>query len=1160
MKKRVLAVLLTLVMVVGMLPAAAFATTPTPDGVQLWENGPCFAECNVGADKPEEYGTYFWWGDDVGYKYDESQSKWVSIDGTENSIVFSGSDPVVKQTLMKTAASLKTAGFVDNETSPILNAAHDAATAHLGEGWRMPTKSEFDALCNNCTLTWTYDWNGTEVNGVIVTGKTTGYTDKSIFLPAAGYGFDSYLIYIGELGFYWSSEPSETDAYFLASESASESTSVCEMSRCFGLPVRAVKDAPVPLPQHSFTYGVNPSNAAQITATCDTGCPDGLDTEPLTLTLTSPANLVYDGSAKVFTFAEGEAAAWEAAGLTVPVITYEAKSGSSLTTDKAVNAGNYIAKAVFENDYTAALDFEITKATPYIKTSPAANEITYGKTLADSTLVGGYVRVSSTDTNEIGGLFEWTDGSIVPGVSDSDTTGYSVTFMPGGDYIANYNTVTCTVTLTVTPVDYADVTKAASGSLGTVSGSTVEITLPAIPEGAAYGTATKTNAEDKYTLSGISGGKITATSAGIDAGTGSMTFSVPVIPDDNHNGYSITVTITPSFKEVVTITADTEDFTYGDSGKTGYEDVEVVDSLVDINTLIVTYYLSDGATKTTTANSGAASEGAVPVNAGNYKVVLSVPENNETYTGSTTVAFTVDKKAVTVTASSKTLYIGDSFENGAVNIGAVITGLLNEDSVSEYELGCVVPFDEAFKLTTAGTYPVVVTVAEDAAGTNYTVTGVNGTLTVSNRPSSGGGSTPTVTVPVSGEENSVDVKVTVSGNTATVQPIKKAEIEKVIGDDVETGMVEIDLSGLKQNVSGVKLPAETVEAIAEAAKESGNDTAGLRLKLSSGSLEFDAKALETIIAAAGNSQNIEIHFDEVGTNRLNADQKAAINEMVVINGYEAFITANGQRISDFEGGTVAIYVPYDVPADKEPAAYTVWYVAEDGTLEKMNATYDGENHRFVVTHFSDYILTYDESYGAYNNCPKDENCPMSKFTDLDITAWYHDGIHYCLDHGIMNGVGNARFVPKGTATRAQIAMVLYNLEGQPAFMNDNIFSDVASGCWYEKAVVWAQGKGIVEGYGNGKFGPEDPITREQMAVILCNYAKYKGIDVTVDENTNFLSFNDFWDISEWAKPAMMWAIDREIIVGSNNNLNPQGNAERSQIATIIWRYCESIIK
>ena len=162
-------------------------------GVQLWENGPYWAECNVGASKPEEYGYYFWWGDTVGYKRNASDNGWVSVkDGSS----YSFSDC---PTYGKDNSSLQSAGYIDSTGN--LVASHDAATAHLGAPWRMPTDAEFSALISNCETIWTTR-NG--VYGRLVTGKGN-YSSKSIFLPAAGFGTDSYLDYLGLRGYYWSS-------------------------------------------------------------------------------------------------------------------------------------------------------------------------------------------------------------------------------------------------------------------------------------------------------------------------------------------------------------------------------------------------------------------------------------------------------------------------------------------------------------------------------------------------------------------------------------------------------------------------------------------------------------------------------------------------------------------------------------------------------------------------------------------------------------------------------------------------------------------------------------------------------------------------------------------------------------------------------------------
>ncbi|MBQ9431682.1 MAG: hypothetical protein IJU44_09045 [Kiritimatiellae bacterium] len=183
-----------------LLTNASFVVTITGEralgGVQLWENGPYWAECNVGATKPEEYGYYFWWGDTVGYK--RENDAWVAADGSTSSFSFNSDNT---PTYGKDNATLLSEGWIDSTGN--LVAAHDAATAHLGAPWRMPTDAEFSALLDNCTTEWTTR-NG--VSGQLVTGKGA-YADKSIFLPAAGYGNDSRLYGLGSYGFFWSSTP-----------------------------------------------------------------------------------------------------------------------------------------------------------------------------------------------------------------------------------------------------------------------------------------------------------------------------------------------------------------------------------------------------------------------------------------------------------------------------------------------------------------------------------------------------------------------------------------------------------------------------------------------------------------------------------------------------------------------------------------------------------------------------------------------------------------------------------------------------------------------------------------------------------------------------------------------------------------------------------------
>ena len=134
------------------------------------------------------------------------------------------------------------------------------------------------------------------------------------------------------------------------------------------------------------------------------------------------------------------------------------------------------------------------------------------------------------------------------------------------------------------------------------------------------------------------------------------------------------------------------------------------------------------------------------------------------------------------------------------------------------------------------------------------------------------------------------------------------------------------------------------------------------------------------------------------------------------------------------------------------------------------------------------------------------------------------------------------------------------LEGMdPQRYTAQSFEDVASGVWYAPYVEWAIRNGVISGYGNGKFGPNDPITREQMAVIMYRYAQFKGIDVSVTDSSRFESFTDKDSVSSYAKEAMIWATANGIINGTDVGLEPQKNASRAQVAQIIKNYSEKII-
>ena len=181
------------------------------------------------------------------------------------------------------------------------------------------------------------------------------------------------------------------------------------------------------------------------------------------------------------------------------------------------------------------------------------------------------------------------------------------------------------------------------------------------------------------------------------------------------------------------------------------------------------------------------------------------------------------------------------------------------------------------------------------------------------------------------------------------------------------------------------------------------------------------------------------------------------------------------------------------------------------------------------------------------------------FEDVSTDAWFYGDVDYAYRNGLMNGTSTTVFSPDTPTTRGMIVTILYRLEKEPAVSANMPFSDVNSGSYYEKAIIWAEENDIVNGYGNGKFGPDDKITREQMAAILWRYAKYIGYDVSSGDKTDLQSYSDASSVSGYAVEAMKWANGEGIIKGiTTTTLSPQGNATRAQVAAILHRFCNLI--
>ena len=189
-----------------------------------------------------------------------------------------------------------------------------------------------------------------------------------------------------------------------------------------------------------------------------------------------------------------------------------------------------------------------------------------------------------------------------------------------------------------------------------------------------------------------------------------------------------------------------------------------------------------------------------------------------------------------------------------------------------------------------------------------------------------------------------------------------------------------------------------------------------------------------------------------------------------------------------------------------------------------------------------------------------QNTAAPAFTDVDASAYYSEGVTYMVENGYMNGVGGTLFAPDGTITRGMVVTILYRMAGTPAAGFQGTFADVTEDAYYGLAVEWAAANGLATGYDNGKFGPDDAVTRQQLAAFLWRYAKFTGADVSVGEDTNILSYTDALSVAEYAVEPMQWACGAGILQGSDGSLLPDAAATRGQFATMIFRFTAPKVK
>lgn len=385
-----------------------------------------------------------------------------------------------------------------------------------------------------------------------------------------------------------------------------------------------------------------------------------------------------------------------------------------------------------------------------------------------------------------------------------------------------------------------------------------------------------------------------------------------------------------------------------------------------------------------------------------------------------------------------------------------------------------------------------------------------------------------------------------SQSVAVVDGQVKATIsEKDITGALAGGKKEIviapEVKGQVDTVA-VSLPTNAIGKAADAGSS-------ISVQTDVGVISIPSNALASVAKqASGNEIEITVQrktekqIDSlISSNAVSAKEAAGA---VVI---QVSIKSGKDSITSFDKNEISLTLPVD-SSYKEGSSYKVIVVSDNGKVETFVCKVTSKNGNPTVelklNHLTTFVITHTQA---------------TKFTDVSAGAWYYDAIAYAENKGLMNGTDNITFSPDANMTRAMLVTVLYRQEGSPAVAATNSFTDVASSQWHTSAVIWANANGIVTGYGDGIFGTDDNITRQQLATILYRYAKYKGYDVS--KTTNLNAYTDANKIADWSLKAMTWANAEGLITGNSTmTFDPSGNASRAQVATILMRYCENIVK
>lgn len=364
--------------------------------------------------------------------------------------------------------------------------------------------------------------------------------------------------------------------------------------------------------------------------------------------------------------------------------------------------------------------------------------------------------------------------------------------------------------------------------------------------------------------------------------------------------------------------------------------------------------------------------------------------------------------------------------------------------------------------------------------------------------------------------------ITVSGSTVKVENV---DVDKLVTDNGDKKTAEIDLSGTKSGITDVTLPTDAVKEVAASEAES------LTVKLPDVTVSFDDKALAAVAEqSSGADLSLSVNVGAANNSNLTDAQKNAITGARELSVIEVSLSSNGEKISNFNGGSVTIDVPFQWSMKGLLRAY---YIDDNGNKSAIDVTYKNGVATLVLNHFSTYVV---------------EAVDALSFTDVSVKEYYFDAIAWAVKNAITEGVNDTIFAPGASCTRAQMVTFLWRANGSPEpTVTELPFTDVAVDAYYAKAVLWAVENGITTGTSDTTFDPDGIVTRAEAVTFLWRAAGNPAADGKL--------FADVESTKYYAE-AVRWAVANGMTKGvSDTSFAPGSACTRAQIVTFLYRDC-----